>query len=721
MAAGDGNFALACASEGAGVVASDLAPAMVERGGRRTGDEGYDVEWVRADVEELPFEDARFDCVGSVFGAVFAPRPEVMARELFRVVRPGNTVGLTAWTPDSFTGRAVRGGQALLAAAPRPARRRELWGDEDTARARLDGLAARIEIERRSIVWEGESPEAFVAGLERDAPLQVAARDALSPEQLEAMHARVPRDRAQPQRRRRPGAHRGRVPPDRGAQARVALTARLLLEYDGAGFAGWARQPGLRTVQGVLEEALETIARAAADGSPSRGAPTAACTPAGRWRATRASRWTAARLNGLLPDDLSVLALRARAGGVRRPARRALAHLPLPRARPRGAEPARALAGALVAAAARSRRCCDACAAALPGRHDFTAFTPTQTDHVRFERDVLRAEWVEEPDDVLAFWIEADTFMRHMVRILVGTMLAVAGGRQTPERLRPAAHRATALRGGRDGARRTASTSRACATDGRRLSSKAVKVLLTNDDGIDAIGLRVMREALLEVPEMELAVIAPDSNRSATARSITTRQPLWVEEVDFGDGGSGFATDGTPVDCVRFAGARPRGVRAGADRVRHQPRRQPRRRHHLLGHGGRRARRAWCSASPPSRPPSRPSTGGSTPGCRTTGSARTSSRSPRSWRAWSRRWREVPMPEGTLLNVNCPAGDVRGRARLQARQARLPRPHEARRGGGRAAAATGSTASSRATARRTARTSRRWPTAASRSRRCTST
>jgi 5'-nucleotidase len=80
-----------------------------------------------------------------------------------------------------------------------------------------------------------------------------------------------------------------------------------------------------------------------------------------------------------------------------------------------------------------------------------------------------------------------------------------------------------------------------------------VKVLLTNDDGIDAVGLRVMREALLEIPDLELAVIAPDSNRSATARSITTRQPLWVEEVDFGDGHTGFATDGTPVDCVRFA------------------------------------------------------------------------------------------------------------------------------------------------------------------------
>jgi 5'-nucleotidase len=80
-----------------------------------------------------------------------------------------------------------------------------------------------------------------------------------------------------------------------------------------------------------------------------------------------------------------------------------------------------------------------------------------------------------------------------------------------------------------------------------------MKVLLTNDDGIQATGLNTMRRALLEVPGVELAVIAPDSNRSATARSITTREPLWVEEVEFGDGTVGYATDGTPVDCVRFA------------------------------------------------------------------------------------------------------------------------------------------------------------------------
>lgn len=80
-----------------------------------------------------------------------------------------------------------------------------------------------------------------------------------------------------------------------------------------------------------------------------------------------------------------------------------------------------------------------------------------------------------------------------------------------------------------------------------------MRVLLTNDDGIHAEGLQALRKALLEVPGIELLTIAPDGNRSATARSITTRRPLWVEQVDFGDGTVGYATDGTPVDCVRLA------------------------------------------------------------------------------------------------------------------------------------------------------------------------
>jgi 5'-nucleotidase len=80
-----------------------------------------------------------------------------------------------------------------------------------------------------------------------------------------------------------------------------------------------------------------------------------------------------------------------------------------------------------------------------------------------------------------------------------------------------------------------------------------MRVLLTNDDGIEADGLQTLRRALLTVPGIELAVIAPDGNRSAMARSITTRRPLWVREDTFADGTVGYATDGTPVDCVRLA------------------------------------------------------------------------------------------------------------------------------------------------------------------------
>jgi 5'-nucleotidase len=95
-----------------------------------------------------------------------------------------------------------------------------------------------------------------------------------------------------------------------------------------------------------------------------------------------------------------------------------------------------------------------------------------------------------------------------------------------------------------------------------------VRILLTNDDGISAPGLQAARRALAELDDVEVDVIAPDSNRSATGRGITTRAPLTVEEVEFEDGRVGYATDGTPVDCVRFAelglvGGRPDLIVAG--------------------------------------------------------------------------------------------------------------------------------------------------------------
>jgi tRNA pseudouridine38-40 synthase len=199
------------------------------------------------------------------------------------------------------------------------------------------------------------------------------------------------------------------------------VTARLLLEYDGSDFAGWARQPGERTVQGVVEDTLATVLRHRVE-----------LTVAGRTdRGVHARGQVASHpgppapqrnLNALLPFDVAVLRSEQAPEGfdARRDARsRTYRYRVLARAAPSPFEQRRALWWSRPL----DRAALNECAAALPGTHDFTAFTPTETDHVRFERDVLRAEWVEEPGDVLAFWIEADTFMRHMVRVLVGTML----------------------------------------------------------------------------------------------------------------------------------------------------------------------------------------------------------------------------------------------------------------------------------------------------------
>lgn len=188
VAAGDGNFAMACAMEGCAVVASDIAPGMVERGRARAEAEGFDIEWVEADAEDLPFEDDRFECVGSVFGAMIAPRPEAAAHELFRCVRPGNTVGMVAWTPESAAVEMFGIGRAHGPAQPN-AHLPEEWGIEDTVRERFGDLANSIEMERRTLPWTGDSPEDFVAQMERDVPPQVAAKAAMPAEAYSALRA----------------------------------------------------------------------------------------------------------------------------------------------------------------------------------------------------------------------------------------------------------------------------------------------------------------------------------------------------------------------------------------------------------------------------------------------------------------------------------------------------------------------------------------------------
>jgi len=191
-------------------------------------------------------------------------------------------------------------------------------------------------------------------------------------------------------------------------------------------------QPGLRTVQGVLEQALAdvlgervtlTVAGRTDSGVHARGQVASHPGPPA----------PAAALNARLPGDVRVIDSADAPEGfdARRDARsRTYRYRVHAAAQASVFEHNRALHWRHPL----DRAALEECAALLLGTHDFTAFTPTRTDHVRFERDVMRAEWVDEDDDVLAFWIEADTFMRHMVRTLVGTMLGVAAGRWQPQR-----------------------------------------------------------------------------------------------------------------------------------------------------------------------------------------------------------------------------------------------------------------------------------------------
>jgi tRNA pseudouridine38-40 synthase len=209
---------------------------------------------------------------------------------------------------------------------------------------------------------------------------------------------------------------------------------RLEIEYDGAGFRGWARQPGQRTVQGELETALATVLREPVELTVAGRTDTgvhALGQVASFETAAAVLEDLARRLNGIGPDDVAVTAATAVANGfdARRDARaRSYRYRLLARSTPSPFE----LGKALWWPHQVDREALDACAAALPGTHDFTAFTPTQTDHVRFERDVHAAGW-EQNGDVLSFWVTADAFMRNMVRVLVGTQLEVASGKRTVE------------------------------------------------------------------------------------------------------------------------------------------------------------------------------------------------------------------------------------------------------------------------------------------------
>lgn len=207
---------------------------------------------------------------------------------------------------------------------------------------------------------------------------------------------------------------------------------RLTLEYDGGGFRGWARQPGQRTVEGVLRDALDVIYPRGWDGLAVAGrtdtgvhatGQVASVSVTGGAPAVRAAE----ALNTALPDDVSVLAAEDAPEGFHArfsATARSYRYVVLNRTARSALEARRELwwPRSLDLPALQQ------CAALLPGEHVFTAFTPAESQHDVFVRIVREAAW-ERRGDHLHFTVTADSFLRHMVRTLVGTML-----QSSPER-----------------------------------------------------------------------------------------------------------------------------------------------------------------------------------------------------------------------------------------------------------------------------------------------
>jgi tRNA pseudouridine38-40 synthase len=210
-------------------------------------------------------------------------------------------------------------------------------------------------------------------------------------------------------------------------------TARLKIAYDGTRFAGWAAQPGHRTVQAELQRALARIT------GEEPALTVAGRTDAGVHATGQVASFEharelpdrlAERLNAVLDRDLAVLAADPAPDGfdARRDAHsRTYRYRVLASPIREPFEEGRALWWRHRV----DRGLLDECAAAVVGEHDFTAFTPTQTEHVLLVRNVTSCDWTSERESLLSMQIEAPAFMRNQVRIMVGTMLEVAGGRRT--------------------------------------------------------------------------------------------------------------------------------------------------------------------------------------------------------------------------------------------------------------------------------------------------
>lgn len=165
VACGSGQLALWAARDGMNVTGVDIAPALVRRAQARAEAEGLIAWFLEGDAEDLPFTDASFDVVTSLIGAMFAPRPEMVARELLRVCRPGGTIAMGNWTAEGFIGQMFKTFARFIAPSGMPAP--VLWGDEEVVRERFGSGVSKLTMKRREYLFSYPFPPKEVVELFR--------------------------------------------------------------------------------------------------------------------------------------------------------------------------------------------------------------------------------------------------------------------------------------------------------------------------------------------------------------------------------------------------------------------------------------------------------------------------------------------------------------------------------------------------------------------------
>jgi SAM-dependent methyltransferase len=161
VACGSGNLAIPAARAGAVVTGVDIAPNLLEQACARAASEGLTIQFDEGDAESLPYDDAAFDAVVSMFGAMFAPRPELVAAELVRVCRPGGRIAMANWTPEGFIGQMFKTTGKHVPPPPNmppPLK----WGDEETVRERLRDGIADLQLTRQMCQFKYPFPSAEV-------------------------------------------------------------------------------------------------------------------------------------------------------------------------------------------------------------------------------------------------------------------------------------------------------------------------------------------------------------------------------------------------------------------------------------------------------------------------------------------------------------------------------------------------------------------------------